>query len=84
MRKDTPLAPFFSHHFLILEEIWLVGEGVITSIVSAILEGFFHCRVASKPSMPHPTEVTGNDVWLSARFVSTAMLQSHSGLPSFL
>ena len=24
------LAPFFSHHFLILEEIWLAGEGVTT------------------------------------------------------
>ena len=30
IRKDSPLAPFFSHHFLILEEIWLVGEGVTT------------------------------------------------------
>ena len=30
MHKESPLAPFFSHHFLILEEVWLVGEGVTT------------------------------------------------------
>ena len=30
MCKDSLLAPFFSHHFLILEEIWLIGEGVTT------------------------------------------------------
>ena len=30
MHKDSPLAPFLSHHFLILEEIWLIGEGVTT------------------------------------------------------
>ena len=33
MRRDSPLAPFFSPHFLILGEIWLPGEGVTTPIV---------------------------------------------------
>ena len=30
MRRDSPLAPFFSPHFLILGEIWLPREGVTT------------------------------------------------------
>ena len=40
MRKDSPLAPFFSHHFLILEEIWLIGEGVTTLLSADLRDGY--------------------------------------------
>ena len=46
MCKDSPLPPFFSHHFLILEEIWLVGEGVTTPTEAATeLDCRFRCSL---------------------------------------